>query len=85
MILHSSIALSLLGLSLLLFPDGRLPSRRWRPALASLVLGMVFFVLAGTLRPGRYAEPFEEVSNPFGFPGARGVMNAVDLATELSG
>ena len=70
----------LLGLSLLLFPDGRLPSRRWRPALASLVVGMVFFVLAGTLRPGRYAEPFAEVSNPLGLPGARGVMNAVDLA-----
>ena len=70
----------LLGLSLLLFPDGRLPSRRWRPALASLVLGMLLFVLAGTLRPGRYAEPFAEVSNPFGLPGARGVMDAVDLA-----
>ena len=27
----------LLGLSLLLFPDGRLPSRRWRPALVSLL------------------------------------------------
>ena len=75
----------LLGLSLLLFPDGRLPSRRWRPALACLVVGMVFFVLAGTLRPGRYAEPFAEVSNPLGLPGARGVMNAVDLAGWLLG
>ncbi|HEU5421956.1 MAG TPA: hypothetical protein VFU72_00300, partial [Nitrolancea sp.] len=27
----------LLGLSLLFFPDGRLPSRRWRPALVSVL------------------------------------------------
>jgi signal transduction histidine kinase len=70
----------LLGLSLLLFPDGRLPSRRWRPALASLLVGMALLVLAGTLRPGRYAEPFAQVSNPFGLAGARGAMDAVDLA-----
>ena len=41
----------LLGLSLLLFPDGRLPSRRWRPALASLLVGMAL------LRAGRDAAP----------------------------
>ena len=70
----------LLGLSLLLFPDGRLPSRRWRPVLGGLLLGMTLLVLAGTLRPGRYAEPFAQVSNPFGLGGARGVMDAVDLA-----
>jgi signal transduction histidine kinase len=70
----------LLGLSLLLFPDGRLPSRRWRPALASLLVGMALLVLAGTLRPGAYAEPFAQVSNPFGLAGARGAMDAVDFA-----
>ena len=70
----------LLGLSLLLFPDGRLPSRRWRPALASLLVGMALLVLAGTLRPGPYAEPFAQVSNPFGLAGARGAMDAVDVA-----
>jgi signal transduction histidine kinase len=70
----------LLGLSLLLFPDGRLPSRRWRPALASLFVGMALLVLAGTLRPGPYAEPLAQVSNPFGLAGARGAMDAVDLA-----
>ena len=70
----------LLGLALLLFPDGRLPSGRWRPALVSLVVGMALLVLAGTLRPGRYAEPFAQVSNPFGLSGAHGAMDAVDLA-----
>jgi signal transduction histidine kinase len=69
-----------LGLALLLFPDGRLPSRRWRPALVSLLLGMALLVLAGTLRPGAYTEPFAQVSNPFGLAGARGAMDAADLA-----
>ena len=70
----------LLGLSLLLFPDGRLPSRRWRPALAGLLIGMTLLVLAGTLRPGRYAEPFAQVSNPFGIAGVGGVIDGVDFA-----
>ena len=69
----------LIGLSLLLFPDGRLPSRRWWPSLASLVLGMVLLAAAGTLRPGPYDEPFAALSNPIGLPGARGALTAVDL------
>ena len=76
----SEATAGLLGLSLLLFPDGRLPSRRWRPAMASLLIGMALLLLAGTLRPGPYAEPFAQVSNPFGLAGARGAMDAVDLA-----
>jgi signal transduction histidine kinase len=70
----------LLGLSLLLFPGGRLPSRRWRPALWSVLVGMALLVLAGALRPGSYAEPFAQVLNPFGIAGARGVIDGVDFA-----
>ena len=70
----------LLGLSFLLFPDGRLPSRRWRPALVSLLVGMALLVVAGALRPGRYAEPFAKASNPFGLAGARAVIDGVDFA-----
>ena len=69
-----------LGLALLLFPDGRLPSRRWRPVLAGLLVGMALLVTAGTLTPGRYDEPFAAVSNPFGVPGTRGAMEAVHMA-----
>ena len=68
-----------LAVSLLLFPDGRLPSRRWRPVLTGVVVGMGALVIADLLRPGRNAPPFEAVSNPFGVPGARGLMNALDL------
>jgi signal transduction histidine kinase len=70
----------LLGLSLLLFPDGRLLSRRWRPALFSLLAGMALLALAGTLRPGRFAQPFAAASNPLGVPGAHPAMRAVDMA-----
>jgi hypothetical protein len=69
----------LLALPLLLFPDGRLPSARWRPALALLLIGTGLLVVAGTFQPGRYAEPFASVSNPLGLPGTRAVMDAVDL------
>ena len=68
-----------LGLSLLLFPDGRLPSRRWWPPLAALLLGMALFVAAGALRPGAYNEPFAALSNPLGIPGAREALIAVDF------
>jgi hypothetical protein len=68
-----------LGLSLLLFPDGRLPSRRWWPSLAALLLGMVLLMAAGTLRPGAYNEPFAALSNPIGLPGAREALNAADF------
>jgi signal transduction histidine kinase len=70
----------LLALSLLLFPDGRLPSRRWWPALVTLLAGMALLVLAGTLTPGRFDQPFAKVSNPLGVAGARGAMDAADLA-----
>ena len=37
------------GLLLLVFPDGRLYSRRWRWALAPLVLGLAFIAVSGVL------------------------------------
>jgi signal transduction histidine kinase len=78
--MSSEATAGLLGVSLLMFPTGRLPSRRWLPALASLLVGMALLVLARTLRPGRYDQPFARVSNPFGLAGARGAMDAVDVA-----
>jgi MFS family permease len=50
-----SPAIVLAGLSLLLFPDGRLPSRRWRPmlwaylALGALWLGGAFAIALGAV------------------------------------
>ena len=69
----------LLGVALLCFPDGRLPSRRWRPALGCLLAGMALLLIADTLRPGLYDAPFAAVTNPFGL-GSRSAFKAVDFA-----
>ncbi len=57
---------------LLLFPDGRLPSRRWRPVawLAGSALGLTVVGLA--LAPGRIEGT--PVVNPLGVPGAGAVL-----------
>ena len=57
------------------FPDGRLPSRRWRPfavfALVSMVLLVLLLVLSETLE-----QPFADLPNPFPLrlPGALDVL-----------
>lgn len=60
---------------LLLFPDGRLPSRRWRPlawlsaaALALTVVGLAF-------APGLIQD--SDVPNPVGIPGGAAVLDAM--------
>jgi len=68
----------LFGLALLLFPDGRLPSRRWRLAAALPLVGIALLVVGTSLRPGPLDDPFATVSNPLGVAGARGAMDAVD-------
>jgi signal transduction histidine kinase len=61
-----------------LFPDGRLPSRRWRPyalfAASAMTLLMVALVLADELEP-----PFADVANPVSvrFPHTLGFLRPV--------
>jgi hypothetical protein len=69
-------AFGLLGIALLLFPDGRLPSRRWRPALWLALTGITLIVVGYALRPGPLDDPFQSVSNPLGVPGAFDVTDA---------
>jgi signal transduction histidine kinase len=71
---------ALFGLVVLLFPDGRLPSRRWRPAMGVIVLGAALLFVTDLLRPGPLDDPFAMVSNPLGIPGARGAMDAATNA-----
>jgi hypothetical protein len=60
---------------LLLFPDGRLPSRRWRPL--AWLSGAVIVLLAvdGVLAPGELTD-LEGVRNPFGLEGAPWLVDA---------
>ncbi len=68
----------LLGIAMLVFPDGRLPSRRWRPVAALLALAMALLLVSDCLRPGPFDEPFQAASNPFGVSGLRGDMIVVN-------
>jgi hypothetical protein len=56
----------LLALALLLFPDGRLPSRRWRAGLWLAIVGIGCSVIGYALRPGPLDRPFDTVTNPVG-------------------
>ncbi len=64
----STTMFALLGLALLLFPDGRPPSRRWRKLLWILGAAALFGVVGLGLRPGHFAETeaFDTFSNPLG-------------------
>src|SRR5436190_2665891 len=46
------------------FPDGRLPSPRWRPIAFAAIASFAVFLLLSFLRPGSFARPFEAVSSP---------------------
>jgi hypothetical protein len=64
----STLMFAVVGLALLLFPDGRLPSPRWRKLLWILGAAALFGVVGLGLRPGHFAETasFDAFSNPLG-------------------
>jgi signal transduction histidine kinase len=83
----SPIAVPLLAtLGVLLAPDGRPPSRRWRRVAYAMGASLVLIVLYVALRPGPLQE-FEPVENPFGV-GSDGLawdaLGAVYLLLPLS-
>jgi hypothetical protein len=59
--------------AVLLFPTGRLPSQRWRPAAWLAGFGNVVLPLSFALAPGPLDKGFPD--NPLGIPGAEGVLS----------
>jgi hypothetical protein len=51
---------------ILLFPDGRLPSRRWRPLAWLSGVVIVSMSVGGIFTPGKALEDLRGVRNPFG-------------------
>jgi hypothetical protein len=59
-------------LPLLLLPDGRLRSHRWRPAVWASVAGAVLVEVAGSLAPGQLDS--WPITNPIGLGGVAGAI-----------
>ena len=62
---------------LLLFPDGRLPSPRWRPVAWCAALGVISFVAGYALDPGPLEE-FPRITNPYGVDSP--ILDAIAVA-----
>jgi hypothetical protein len=62
---------------LLLFPDGRLPSPRWRPVAWCAAIGLIGFLAGYTLNPGPL-EDFPQITNPYGVDSP--ILEAVAVA-----
>jgi hypothetical protein len=65
---------------LLLFPDGRLPSPRWRPVGWCAALGVISYVAGYALSPGPLDE-FSRITNPYGVDSP--ILGAVTIAGAL--
>lgn len=66
--------------SLLLFPDGRLLSARWRPIAWAAGLGITAFIVGVAFHPGPLENMGLTTSNPYGIVGGAEVMNALMIA-----
>ncbi len=67
----------------LLFPDGKLPSHRWRPVMWAGVLSMTLASLGEALYPGPLAAPPNDVVNPFGVEDAGPLFAILDFGSLL--
>ena len=74
---------------LLLFPDGGLPSPRWRPVARLAAAAVALFVVGIGLEPGRFEGT--RIENAFGLdavpglPGAMATAGAIALALAIAG
>ena len=66
----------------LLFPDGRLPSRRWRPVAWMAAIGSPLSALGGALEPGPL-DTHRSIDNPVGIGGALG--DALEVLGSVGG
>ncbi len=62
---------------LLLFPDGRLLSARWRAVAWAAGLGTAALTFSVAFHPGPLEDMGMPEPNPFGIPGGAGVMNTL--------
>jgi two-component system NarL family sensor kinase len=75
-----AVRFGIVGFLLLLFPDGRLPSPRWRPVAWVLAVCTGLLTFAGTIDPHPIdLNGVETASNPLGIEGLRAATAIVEL------
>jgi putative oligomerization/nucleic acid binding protein len=64
----------------LLFPDGRLPSSRWRPVAYFAAASVLVAVIVTMLAPATYADAgYPSIRNPFGLDQYAGIFETLGL------
>jgi hypothetical protein len=66
----------------LLFPDGHLPSARWRPLAYFAAASVVLAVLTTMVAPATYAPGYPSIRNPIGLDQYRAIFDAIGLALQ---
>jgi hypothetical protein len=74
----SALPLILIPVALLVFPDGRVMSARWRPLIPLAVVTALCLLAGLGLMPGRF-DPSVAATNPIGIDGAGTAIDAVGV------
>ena len=82
-VVYGPVVAAVLAAMLLLFPDGRLPSRRWRPVAYAEAAMFAVFTVAQAMGHGtlNQLDPSRAVENPLGVSGRAGTV--IDLVAAL--
>jgi hypothetical protein len=68
---------------LLLFPDGKPVSNRWKPVLWLAGAVLVAFALDSALRPGNLTDSETPVTNPLGISGSQDFFEGLNVAANV--